>query len=126
MVSLQWPFFEPLNCLTSEGSGKWQKWLYVRETGAKRAVTIDWLDDVETVNQFSDDELAEHIRLMEVLKMFELGEISSGQATELTGLTRAEFFEVCGRYRVPIINIPPDVIATTLRQDLQSAREASL
>ncbi len=86
-----------------------------------RAVTIDWPDDVEAEYQFSDVELARHIRLMAALKMFELGEISSGKAAEFAGLSRVEFFDACGRYKVPAANYAADALIT----DLQTAREAA-
>jgi predicted HTH domain antitoxin len=41
---------------------------------------------------------------MAALKLFELGKISSGKAAELAGMSRVEFLEVCGRYRVSVFN----------------------
>ncbi len=41
---------------------------------------------------------------MAALKMFELGKLSSGKAAELAGVSRVEFFELCGRYQVPIVS----------------------
>ena len=52
------------------------------------------------------------------LKMFELGKISSGKAAELAGMSRVEFFEACGRYRVSIFNYPDDEIEAELAADL--------
>jgi len=49
-------------------------------------------------------ELEGQIRLMAALKMFELGKLSSGKAAELAGVSRVEFFELCGRYQVPIVS----------------------
>lgn len=49
-------------------------------------------------------ELEEQIRLMAALKMFELGKLSSGKAEELAGVSRVGFFELCGRYQVPVVN----------------------
>ena len=48
-------------------------------------------------------ELEGQIRLMAALKMFELGKLSSGKAAELAGVSRVEFFDLCGRYQAPII-----------------------
>jgi predicted HTH domain antitoxin len=59
---------------------------------------------------------------MAALKMFELGKLSSGKAAELAGMSRVEFFEMCGLYRVPIINYPPGEIAEELKQDLETLR----
>ncbi len=65
-------------------------------------------------------ELEQHIRLMAALKMFELGKISSGKAAELAGVSRVEFFETCGRYKISIFNYPPDEIEKELEKDLKA------
>ncbi|MCL4476295.1 MAG: UPF0175 family protein [Nitrospirae bacterium] len=71
------------------------------------------------------EEMEQHIRLMAALKMFELGKISSGKAAELAGMSRVEFFEVCGRYHVSIFNYPPEEIERELQKDLEAARKIS-
>jgi predicted HTH domain antitoxin len=53
-----------------------------------------------------------------------LGKLSSGKAAELAGISRAEFFEMCGRYRVPIFNYPPEELQEELELDLKALREA--
>jgi predicted HTH domain antitoxin len=62
---------------------------------------------------------------MAALKMFELGKISSGKAAQLAGMSRVEFFEACGRYRVSIFNYPPEEIEEELKQDLENAMKMS-
>ncbi len=64
------------------------------------------------------------IRLMAALKMFELGKLSSGKAAELAGISRKEFFEMCGRYKVPIFNYSPDELGDELQSDLKTFQEA--
>ena len=65
-------------------------------------------------------ELDHHLRLMAALKMFELGQISSGKAAEFCGMSRIDFFHTCSRYRVSIINWQPEDIANELRRDLET------
>ena len=65
------------------------------------------------------------IRLMAVLKMFELGKLFSGKAAELAGMSRVEFLEQCGRYRVSVFNYPPEELEAELRADVQAARGVS-
>jgi predicted HTH domain antitoxin len=57
---------------------------------------------------------------MAALKMFELGKISSGKASELAGMSRTEFLEACGRYRVSIFNYPDDEAETEIKKDLET------
>lgn len=71
----------------------------------------------EMAVHLTKSEMEQHLRLMAALKMFELGKISSGKAAELAGMSRTEFFEVCGRYRVSIFNYPDDEIDAELNQD---------
>ena len=65
-------------------------------------------------------ELDHHLRLMAALKMFELGQISSGKAAELIGMTRVDFLQTCGRYQVSVFNYPPDEAETEIRRELEA------
>jgi len=62
---------------------------------------------------------------MAALKMFELGKMSAGKAAELAGLSRVEFLETCGRYRVSVFNYPLEELKAELQADLEVARKAS-
>jgi predicted HTH domain antitoxin len=48
--------------------------------------------------KISEDE----IRMIIAARLFDLGELSSGQAAELAGITKREFIESVGRYGVSI------------------------
>jgi len=61
--------------------------------------------------RLSDDEL----KLILAAKLFDLGELSSGQAAELAGISRREFLESVGRYGVSIFQYD----AGELEEDLQ-------
>jgi predicted HTH domain antitoxin len=74
--------------------------------------------------QTTPEEMGAQIRLMAALKMFELGKLSSGKAAQLAGLSRVEFLEQCGRYRVSIFNYSPEELRDELSADLEAAREA--
>lgn len=88
-----------------------------------KAITLELPDDLELGVQTTREELVAQIKLMAALKMFELGKLSSGKAAELAGMSRVEFFEMCGRYRVPVFNYPPEEIESELRGDLETARK---
>lgn len=61
----------------------------------------------EQAVQLTPAELESQIRLMAALKMFELGKLSSGKAAELARVSLVEFLEICGRYKVPVIQYEP-------------------
>jgi predicted HTH domain antitoxin len=44
----------------------------------------------------------DEIRMIVAARLFDLGELSSGQAAELAGITKREFIESVGRYGVSI------------------------
>jgi predicted HTH domain antitoxin len=89
-----------------------------------KTLMMDYPDNFELAVHLTSEELIAQIRLMAALKMFELGKLSSGKAAELAGLTRVEFLEMCGRYRVPVFNYSPEALDVELRSDLESARKA--
>jgi len=85
-------------------------------------LSLDFPENFEQVVHLTRAELASQIRLMAALKMFELGKLSSGKAAELAGVNRVEFFELCGRYRVPVFNYAPEEIEPELRRDQNTVR----
>lgn len=89
------------------------------------SLTLNYPDNFESAVQTTPEELEAQIRLMAALKMFELGKLSSGKAAELAGMSRAEFFEMCGRYKVSIFNYLPDELEAELEADLKAARQSS-
>jgi predicted HTH domain antitoxin len=89
-----------------------------------KKITLEYPDRLELAVQTTPEELEAQIRLMAALKMFELGKLSSGKAAELAGLSRVEFLEMCGRYRVSIFNYPPEELEAELQADLEAARKA--
>lgn len=86
---------------------------------------VDYPDDLAEAIQLTPEETAAQILLMAALKMFELGKLSSGKAAELAGLSRVEFLEACGRYRVSPFNYPPDEMEGELRSDLEAIQAAT-
>jgi predicted HTH domain antitoxin len=77
-------------------------------------------ENFEQAIEMSRSELDHHLRLMAALKMFELGQISSGRAAELVGMTRLDFFQTCGRYQVSIFNYPTEDFQDEILSDLKA------
>jgi predicted HTH domain antitoxin len=88
-------------------------------------VTIPYPAGLEESVQTTPGEVEQQIRLMAALKMFELGKLSSGRAAELAGLSRAGFFDACGRYKVSVFNYSGGEVETEIRQDLETAARLS-
>lgn len=81
-------------------------------------LTIEYPEGLELAVATTRNELEAQIRLMAALKMFELGKLSSGKAAQLAGISRVEFLEMCGRYRVSVFNYTPEELEAELNQDL--------
>ena len=86
------------------------------------SVTVNLSAGFELAVQMTPEEFEAQIRLMAALKMFELGKLSSGKAAELAGMSRVEFFEMCGRYKVSIFNYDDDEIEAELKADLDTLK----
>lgn len=86
-------------------------------------LTIEYPDGLELAVATTRSELEAQIRLMAALKMFELGKLSSGKAAQLAGISRVEFLEMCGRYRVSVFNYTPEELEAELNQDLAALQE---
>src|SRR4030065_745746 len=84
---------------------------------------IKYPSGFEHAVHMTKEEMEQHMRLMAALKMFELGKISSGKAAELAGMSRIEFFEACGRYRVSVFNYPAEEVEDEIRKDMEAARK---
>ena len=85
-------------------------------------LTIKYPSGFELAVHMSKEEMEQHIRLMAALKMFELGKVSSGKAAQLAGMTRVEFLETCGRYRVSVFNYSPEELEKEIKKDFDSAK----
>jgi predicted HTH domain antitoxin len=76
-------------------------------------ITEDFLLSIKK----TPEELVSEIVLMAAIKMFELGKLSSGKASELAGISRREFLEKCSIYGVSVFNYSDDEIAEELSKD---------
>ncbi len=91
-----------------------------------KRLILTFPENLELAVQTTPEEFEAQVRLMAALKMFELGKLSSGMAAQLAGLSRADFFEMCGRYRVPVFNYDDQELAAELASDVTTAQRARL
>lgn len=82
-----------------------------------RAVQLDIPE--ETLISLKTDAVsfAREIRLLAAVKLFELGQLSSGRAAELAGMARLEFLASLGRFKVS----PFQLTEAELHQDVLNA-----
>ncbi len=68
--------------------------------------------------KMQEQEFAQEVKKLFLVKLYELGKISSGKAGEFLGLTRVDFLEMLRLYNISIFN---DLTEETLLNDLQNA-----
>ena len=68
--------------------------------------------------KMEQEEFAQEFKLMALIKLYELGKISSGVAARTLGMSRVEFLHTLGRYRVSLFN---DADRDQLQADFRNA-----
>ncbi len=65
-----------------------------------RQIIIEVPEKVLLAEKTDEAAFANELRLLAAIKLYELGRLSSGRATELAGMPRVEFLLTLGRYKV--------------------------
>lgn len=58
--------------------------------------------------QLPPDIAVEEARLLLMIKLFETGKLTLGQAAKLAGYTKPTFIEILGKFGVPVIDYPAE------------------
>ena len=79
-----------------------------------KILEISYGDDLPDVVRLSPTEFENDLKMALASKLFELGRLSSGQASEIAGLHRAEFLKKLSEFRVPAVSWDPEEFADEL------------
>jgi len=79
---------------------------------------VDFPMELAVVLRMQEGEFGEEIKRLALVKLFELGKISSGKAAQILGITRIAFFDVLAKYGVDIYN---DMNEKSLKNDINNA-----
>jgi predicted HTH domain antitoxin len=63
-------------------------------------ITFNLPDTTFSALRTTPDEFVQEMRIAAAVKWYELEQISQGKASEIAGLTRAEFIQALSRYQV--------------------------
>lgn len=85
---------------------------------AMESLQIEYPLELSISLKYSKEELAGEIKKLAMIKLFELGKISSGMAAKTLNLSRLEFIELLGKYKVSIF---PYESKQDLLEDLDNA-----
>ena len=81
-------------------------------------VSIEYPDELRVSLKYKKDEFADEIKKISVIKLYELGKISSGMAAKVLDISRVDFIELLGKYKVSIF---PYEDKEELLEDLRNA-----
>jgi predicted HTH domain antitoxin len=84
----------------------------------KTTIQIDFPAELAFSLKMQDEEFAYEIKKMALVKLFELGKVSSGKAAKALGITRIAFMDMLYLYKVSIFN---DVDIETIIADKNNA-----
>lgn len=70
------------------------------QTISMQTLTLHIPDEVAFSLKGSPEHLSERISQMAAVKLYELGQLSSGRAAQLAGVSRVEFLQTLGRFGV--------------------------
>ncbi len=78
-------------------------------------ITLELPEDIKALLNEDAQNLADDIKLMAIIKMYELGKISLGKAAEFLKLNEMDFMEILGEYKIPAIDYSPSELDEELK-----------
>lgn len=70
----------------------------------EKLISITYPKSLANSLKLAEKEFEIEIKIISLIKLYELGKISSGTASKILGVTRLDFLEKIGEYQVSIFN----------------------
>lgn len=90
-----------------------------------KTLKIPYPDDLPKALGETPEEFERELKFLVAAKLYELGRISSGRAAELAGVSRVEFLNRLGRYRISVFNYPLEELEREIREARERAAKTS-
>jgi predicted HTH domain antitoxin len=81
-------------------------------------INIPYPESLADSLKLSEKEFEKEIKMSSMVKLFELGKISSGTAAKVLGMSRLDFLDAISQYKVSILNFQD---AKELKDDIANA-----
>lgn len=80
-----------------------------------KVISIDYPEFLANSMRMNKDDFGKQIKESSLVKLFEIGKVSSGTAAKVLEITRVEFLELLNKYKVSFLN------SDNLEEDLNNA-----
>lgn len=70
-----------------------------------KTITIDYPEYLANSMRMNKDDFGKQIKESALVKLFEIGKVSSGTAAKVLEITRIEFLELLNRYKVNFLDV---------------------
>jgi len=90
-----------------------------------KTLEIPYPEDLPEALGKTPEEFERELRFLVAAKLYEIGRVSSGRAAELAGISRVEFLNNLGRYRIPVFNYSREELEREVREARARAGKAS-
>lgn len=80
-----------------------------------KTITIDYPKFLADAMRMNKDDFSIQMKESALVKLFEIGKVSSGTAAKVLNITRVEFLELLEKYKVSFLNVDD------LEEDLSNA-----
>lgn len=81
----------------------------------ERQIAISYPESLAFSLKMRDSEFESEMKLISIVKLYELGKISSGLASRLLNISRVDFLELLAKYNVSYLHNYEDEIESDLR-----------
>ena len=70
----------------------------------EKQLSINYPQSLAKFLNLPDREFEHEMKIVSLVKLYELGKLSSGRAAKILGIDRIDFLEILGKYQVSIFN----------------------
>ncbi len=84
----------------------------------ERQIAVTYPEPPANSLKLGDNEFENEIKTISIIKLYELGKISSGTASKILGINRVDFIEKIGKYQVFVFNFHNE---NELNEDIANA-----
>lgn len=81
-----------------------------------RELRIPYPEDLPASRGQTPDEFEREMQFLMAAKLYELGRITSGRAAELAGVSRVDFLEQLGSYRISVWNYGAEELEREIKE----------